>query len=223
MNVLSAMFAAAERADLLQDLTQFGIRHRVSLYADDVVVFSQPCALELQAVRAILDCFGAALGLGVNYAKITDIPIRCSATIVDAIEQALPCPLGQFPCKYIGLPLSLSTLRKEDIQPFLDKLARRLPFWKARLLTREGRVAYVQTVLTASVIYQLLALDIAPWVLQLIDRMRRGFLWAGREDAQGGHFLVAWHKVCQPKALGGLGLHNLRWLSAALRVRWLWF
>jgi hypothetical protein len=47
MNVLSAMLAAAERADLLQDLTQFGIRHRVSFYANDVVVFAQPCASEL--------------------------------------------------------------------------------------------------------------------------------------------------------------------------------
>jgi hypothetical protein len=84
-------------------------------------------------------------------------------------------------------------------------------------------VAYVHAVLTASAIYQLLDLDLAPSVLQLIDRMRRGFLWAGREEAQGGHCLVAWNKVCQPKALGGLGLHNLRWLSVALRVRWLWF
>ncbi|KAM0858778.1 hypothetical protein ACQ4PT_047617 [Festuca glaucescens] len=188
-------------------------------------------AMVLWALQKFPDRDAAAFVLLHVYCHPKFIPISaspallhmCSATTVDAIEQALPCPLGQLPCKYLGLPLSLSKLRKEDIQPFLDKLARRLPFWKARLLTREGCLAYVQTVLTASVIYQLLALDIAPWVLQLIDWMRRGFLWAGREDAQGGHCLVAWHKVCQPKALGGLGLHNLRWLSAALRVRWIWF
>jgi hypothetical protein len=34
---------------------------------------------------------------------------------------------------------------------------------------------------------------------------------------------VAWPKVCQPKALGGLGFHNLRFLNAAMRARWIWF
>jgi hypothetical protein len=34
---------------------------------------------------------------------------------------------------------------------------------------------------------------------------------------------VAWPKVCQPKALGGLGFHNLRFLNAALCARWIWF
>jgi hypothetical protein len=42
MNVVSAMFRTAERRGLLSDLAQFGIRHRVSLYADDVVVFAKP-------------------------------------------------------------------------------------------------------------------------------------------------------------------------------------
>jgi hypothetical protein len=98
-----------------------------------------------------------------------------------------------------------------------------LPFWKARLLTREGRLSYVQTVMTASAIYHLLALDVDPWVFQVVDRIRRGFLWAGRKDARGGCSLVAWDRVCQPKLLGGLGLHNLHWLSAALRARWIWF
>jgi hypothetical protein len=58
----------------------------------------------------------------------------------------------------------------------IDKLARKLPFWKARLLTRVGRISYVQVVLSASVVYHLLALDLDPWVLQMIDRIRHGFL-----------------------------------------------
>jgi hypothetical protein len=60
-------------------------------------------------------------------------------------------------------------------------------------------------------------------VFQVVDRIRRGFLWAGQKDARGGCSLVAWDRVCQPKLLGGLGLHNLHWLSAALRARWIWF
>jgi hypothetical protein len=55
-------------------------------------------------------------------------------------------------CTYLGLPLSLKKLRKEDLQSILDKLARKLAFWKTKLLTKDGRVAFVQAVMIASVI-----------------------------------------------------------------------
>jgi hypothetical protein len=78
-------------------------------------------------------------------------------------------------------------------------------------------------IMTSSVIYQLIELNLPPWFLKEVDRLWRGFLWAGKEDARGGSCAVAWAKVCQPKALGGLGFHNLRYLNAALRARWIWF
>ncbi|CAM0949891.1 unnamed protein product [Alopecurus aequalis] len=109
-----------------------------------------------------------------------------------------------------------------DLQPALDKIANKLPSWKARLLTKDGRLIYVQSVMMASVIYQLMALDLEPWFFKAVDKLRRGFLWVGREEARGGNCLVAWSAVCQPKSVGGLGLHNLRWLNAALRTRWIW-
>ncbi|CAM0912886.1 unnamed protein product [Alopecurus aequalis] len=76
--------------------------------------------------------------------------------------------------------------------------------------------------MTASVVYHMMALDLEPWFFKAVDKLRRSFLWAGQEDARGGCCLVAWAAVCQPKRLGGLGFHNLRWLNTALRARWLW-
>jgi hypothetical protein len=45
-------------------------------------------------------------------------------------------------------------------------------------------------------------------------------MWRGRKDAKGGHCLVAWPVVTQPKELGGLGISDLKTLGWALRVRW---
>ena len=67
----------------------------------------------------------------------------------------------------------------------------------------------VQFVLTSIMIYILMALDLPPWALKAIDKIRRGFLWKGRRDASGGHCLLAWPKVARPLNLGGLGISIL--------------
>jgi hypothetical protein len=91
----------------------------------------------------VLDCFGQAAGLHVNFLKSTAAPIRRSQEAVDVVSSAIDCPIRELPCTYLGLPLSLKKLRKEDLQCVLDKLARKLAFWKAKLLTKDGRVAFV--------------------------------------------------------------------------------
>jgi hypothetical protein len=222
MDVLSTMLRTAEQAGVLSDLASIGLRSRVSLYADDVVIFAKATAVDLQVVWAVLDCFGVVSSLKANPAKSSAAPIQCSDDVLEAVAPSLPCPLSPLPCSYLGLPLSIRKPRKAELQALLDKLAAKLPFWKARLMSREGRLVYVQAVMTASVVYHLLALDVDPWFIKAVDKLRRGFFWAGKDDARGGCCMVAWHSVCQPKSLGGLGLHNLRRLNVALRTRWLW-
>ncbi|KAM0921177.1 hypothetical protein ACQ4PT_007069 [Festuca glaucescens] len=112
--------------------------------------------------------------------------------------------------------------RPRDVQPILDRLANKLALWKAKLLSIDGRLIYIQMIMTSSLVYHLLALDLEPWVFSYIDKLRRSFLWAGPAECRGGHCLVAWPTVCQPKRIGGLGLHNLKMLNAALRAKWIW-
>jgi hypothetical protein len=65
-------------------------------------------------------------------------------------------------------------------------------------------------------------MDLPKWFSKAIDKKRRGFLWKGQEQANAGHYLVAWEKVQRPIEYGGLGIHNLELLGCALRIRWLW-
>jgi hypothetical protein len=135
MDVLSAMFLVAESSGVLPPLPD-GLHHRVWLYADDIVVFAVPSVAELAAVKGILQCFGEASGLHVNFQKSSVAPIQCSQEVVDSVSANIGCPIRQLPCTYLGLPLSLKKLRKEDLQLVLEKLTRKLAFWKAKLLTK---------------------------------------------------------------------------------------
>lgn len=80
----------------------------------------------------------------------------------------------------------------------------------------------VQFVLTATVMYHTMVLDIPPWAIKAIEKILRGFLWRGCKDAKGGHCLIARPKVARPKELGGLGISDLKQLNCILGVRWLW-
>jgi len=140
----------------------------------------------------------------------------------ETIQAHFPCQVLDFPCTYLGLPLTLQKLNKAQIQPIIDKIADQLPGWKADLLTKAGRRILVQFVLTSMLIYLVMALDLPPWALKAIDKIRRGFLWKGRKDVKGGHCLLAWPYVTWPEELGGLGISQLQHLGWALRMRWLW-
>jgi hypothetical protein len=80
----------------------------------------------------------------------------------------------------------------------------------------------VKAVLSAIPIHQLLAYAPPKKTLKMIEKIKRGFLWAGRAAANGGHCHVNWKRVCRPISYGGLGVQDIERAGLALRLRWLW-
>uniref|UniRef100_A0A453NPX8 Reverse transcriptase zinc-binding domain-containing protein n=2 Tax=Aegilops tauschii subsp. strangulata TaxID=200361 RepID=A0A453NPX8_AEGTS len=98
-----------------------------------------------------------------------------------------------------------------------------LPCWKAHLMNKAGHLAFVKAILAAIPIHQLLVLAPPKKTLKALEKIQRGFLWAGRAKANGGNCHVNWQRVARPIALGGLGVRDLARTGLALRTRWLWF
>jgi hypothetical protein len=143
---------------------------------------------------------------------------------ISTVQTLLPCALMDFPCKYLGLPLSLKRLTKERVQPYIDCIADQLQVWKENIMTKAGtgRRVQVQFVITEMIIYLLMAVEFPAWAIKAIDKIRRGFLWRGRREARGGHCVIAWLKVCRPKELCGLGISDLKTLGWSLKMRCIW-
>ncbi|WVZ62593.1 hypothetical protein U9M48_012327 [Paspalum notatum var. saurae] len=222
MEVLNYLVRFATLEQLLQPLAVPHALYRVSFYADDAVLFLGPSATDLWAIKLILDYFGHASGLHTNLTKSSASPIHCSEADLALTSDVLGCNVKEFPCTYLGLPLTLRKPTEEVFLSLIDKVADYLLGWKAPLLNKAGRLILVKVVLTATSIHHLIALHLPKWVIKAIDKKRRGFLWKGHEQANGGNCLVSWERVQRPLEYGGLGIHNLEILGWSLRIRWLW-
>jgi hypothetical protein len=192
MDVLNSLIAKASEQGLLQPLLRRGNGQRISLYADDVVLFIQPHPEELGRVKETLKFFGVASGLVTNITKSSVIPIGCGEQDLERVQEALLCNVSQFPCKYFGLPLSTKKLAKRDLYPLIEKIADQLPGWKAALIHPSGLDALIKSVLTTIPVYHLIARQCPKWGFKAIGKIQRGFLWKGHKDIKGGHCVVGW-------------------------------
>jgi hypothetical protein len=219
MEVLNRFLLWTEQ-QLLLTLLHASVETRVSLYADDLVLFVNPNARDLQTIKAVLTIFGLASGLFSNLDKSVATPLHCSN--VARVRDILSCRIEDFPCRYLGVPLSVRRLKRLDEQPLIDKVAARLPKFKGNLLNVAGRSALVKATMSSISTHMSIVLCLSPWAVESIDKLRRAFLWSGADTVIGGRCKVAWEVVCRPRDLGGLGIADLRRAGIALWVRWEW-
>ena len=220
MEVLNSLIREADRRAALSPLPGRVRGLRALLYADDLVILIAPTVEDLRCLLEILELFAGALGLTSNPAKCIATPISCDEETLAAVQAAFPCSVVNFPCRYLGIPLSLKRLSRADELPLIDAVAARIPTWKAGLLTSAGRVTLTKATLSAIPVHLSIACCLSSWAIAQIDKRRRAFIWTGEESYSGGKCRVAWPLVCRPTELGGLGLLDLRVFGFALRLRW---
>jgi hypothetical protein len=61
--------------------------------------------------------------------------------------------VGAFPIKYLGIPLHYNKLSREDLQPLVNKIIKRIAGWRGKLLTKAGRIILIKTCLASIPIY----------------------------------------------------------------------
>nr|XP_051201783.1 uncharacterized protein LOC127315326 [Lolium perenne] len=99
MEVLTALVIKATEDNLLSGLAGTTALQRVSIYADDVVLFCKPVEEELATIRQIMEAFGEASGLRVNYMKTTATMIRGSDEELNRAKAIIGYRSQDFPIK----------------------------------------------------------------------------------------------------------------------------
>lgn len=167
------------------------------IFADDIFLF---CKGDGTSIKAMLDSvarFSTMSGLNANSDKSTCFFCNVSEEVVQQTLDLSGFQLGNFPIKYLGLPLISSRLTKSDCMPLVDRLCGKIEAWTANSLRYSGRLQLIKSVL---------------FVQSCLAR----FLWGGGVS-NACHYKVAWSDFCIPKQEGGLGLRNVfSWNTAAI-------
>jgi hypothetical protein len=164
--------------------------------------------------------FERVSGMKINFHKSEVIPMNLDDGATHNIAHILACPIGVFPVKYLGVPLYFDQLRREDVQPLVDKLIKRIAGWRGRLLAYSSRLTLVKTCLASVPVYLLSFIKFPKWAIRLLESQMAHCLWNNDSDSHKYH-LANWQLVSMRKEFGGLGVPNLRDLNICLLGSWL--
>jgi len=159
-------------------------------------------------------------GMKINYDKSDLLTIGTDEERVNEFARIFCCETGEFPLKYLGVPLHFTKLRREDLQPIIDNIIKRIARWKGRLLSYAGRLTLLKACLASIPIYLMSIIKFPRWAIDMINSHMARFLWNNSEDKHKYH-LTNRQLVAQKKELGGLGIPDLRNLNLSLLSSWI--
>jgi hypothetical protein len=171
-------------------------------------------------LKWILTCFELMSGMRVNYHKSELVPVNIGEeNEVNEFADIFGSLVGTLPIKYLGIPLHYSKLRREDLQPLIDKIIKRIAGWRGKLLTQAGRLVLIKTCLASVPVYLLFFFKFPRWAIDLINSHMDNCFWDDYEGHRKLH-LANWHLICMKWEYGGMGVPNLKDLNLCLLGSW---
>jgi hypothetical protein len=176
---LSRMLAKVTEKNLVKGLLEnFRSGGIVSLqYADDTILFSKAEDDALRNLKCVLMWYEQISGMRINFHKSELVPLNIELSEAHRLAHVFSCPLGTFPIKYLGVPLHYENLNREDIQPLVDKILKKIAGWRGRLLSQAARAMLIKTCLASILVYLLSFLKFPKWAIKLINTQMRNCLW----------------------------------------------
>lgn len=181
-----------------------GMEFKVSLYADDLLIYITDPLVCAPVILNILNNFSSFSGYKINYSKSICFPINKKASIIP--EADLPFCFSKTGFKYLGINVtaSFSDLFGANFSPIFEKMKLDLQRWNSLCLSLAGRVNCIKMNILPRFLYlfQNLPIFLPKSFFRSINERLSNFLWEGKVPRLRRAFLE------RPRVEGGLALPN---------------
>jgi hypothetical protein len=217
------MIHKAQENGLVKGLVSDYIEHGLAVlqYADDTILCLEEDTESVQNMKLLLCIYEKMSGLKINFNKSEVLMISQDWEKAIFYAEIMNCATGEWPIKYLGVPVTSSKLHIADWMPVDEKLLKRLDGWKGNALSLGGRHILINSCLSSIPTYYMSMHMLPKTILKKMDRTRKRFFWQGGGEKRK-YYLVKWDKITRPKQKGGLGIKDLRKMNISLLCKWWW-
>ena len=190
-------------------------------FADDTLIFAPRNSTCITNYFRILDIFALMLGLSLNYSKSSFISWNLEDhSWARLVVEGVGCIHSRPPLTYLGFPLGIHLNRCFAWKLVLRNIENRLASWKAKLLSRAGRLTLIKSVLNSLPVYFMSMFKMPKAVATKIVKLQRRFFWGGRNGENKSCPTVKWSDIELPRDMGGLGVGNILHKNLILLFKW---
>lgn len=202
-----------------QGIFRGGREHRVSLYADDLLLYIQDPLTSIPNIMSVLKIFGKISGYKLNLSKSILFPINNAAQVVSYSQFPFRLVNGSF--NYLGVVVtrSVQSLFKFNFKPLFDRTIKDFGRWSHLPMSLAGRVnALKMNILPKFLfLFQTIPIIINKSFFKQLDSEISSFIWNKKTPRIRKDFLQ------RPKRSGGMSLPNFQYYYWACNVRALSF
>jgi hypothetical protein len=166
--------------------------------------------------KVVISLFEHVFDMRINFHKNELIPLNVEEGVAHNIAHMLNCPMGSLPFKYLGVPIHFKKLKREDVQPLVDRLVKSIAGWRERLLAYSNRLVLIKSCLASVLVYLLSFIKFLKWAIRLIESNMTHCLWNNNEECHKYHLAN-----CQLVSLKKeYGVPNIKELNLCLLGSW---
>ena len=174
--------------------------------------------------KTLLENFVSYSGGMVNYLKsciygwiTTAQTLQSTASIFE-----VSCKLDWGHFSYLGMPVSVGSLKAEVWDTIIDKMKRKVQQWGSFWLNPAGRLTLLKSCLSSLPLYQFTLLQAPASFHHKVEAILRHFLWQGGKTERKKYNLINWKQVIQPHDYGGLGIRSPQLLNLVFGGKIIW-
>jgi hypothetical protein len=173
------MVKKAQSNGLITSLADNLVQHGVAIlqYADDTIICLKNDMEKARNMKMLLYIYEQMAGLKINFSKSEICLINGDDLLGVQYAELFNCQTGEFPIRYLGVPVSPSRLHVIDWTPLKEKNGKKLDIWKGGTMSIADRTILINSSLTSTFIYHMSMYLLPKTMVKQLDKQRRTFFW----------------------------------------------